>query len=51
MSRTTRTAKFSATITNGWLASLQHQFVAAIVPRADQPYQYQLQVKDNELPD
>src|SRR6202790_78364 len=41
-------AKFSETITNGWLASLQHQFVSAIVPPADQPYKYQLQVRDKE---
>ena len=41
-------SKYSATITNGWLASLQHQFVAAIVPPAGQPYQYQLQVRNNE---
>ncbi|HZE44697.1 MAG TPA: membrane protein insertase YidC [Steroidobacteraceae bacterium] len=41
-------AKYSATITNGWLASLQHQFVAAVVPRAGQPYQYQVQVVNNE---
>ena len=41
-------AKFSETITNGWLASLQHQFVSAIVPTADQPYKYQLQVHDKE---
>jgi YidC/Oxa1 family membrane protein insertase len=41
-------AKFEATVTNGWLASLQHQFVGAIVPTAGQPYQYQLQVKGNE---
>ena len=40
--------KFSETITNGWLASLQHQFVSAIVPPADQPYQYRLQVRDKE---
>jgi YidC/Oxa1 family membrane protein insertase len=39
---------YAATITNGWLASLQHQFVAAIVPAAGQAYQYQLQVKGNE---
>jgi YidC/Oxa1 family membrane protein insertase len=42
-------AKFSATITDGWAASLQHQFVAAIVPPAGQPYQYQLQVQNNEF--
>jgi YidC/Oxa1 family membrane protein insertase len=41
-------SKFSATITNGWLASLQHQFVAAIVPTPDQPYQYQLEVRGKQ---
>jgi YidC/Oxa1 family membrane protein insertase len=41
-------SKYAATITNGWLASLQHQFVAAVVPPANQPYQYQLQVRNND---
>jgi YidC/Oxa1 family membrane protein insertase len=41
-------SKFSDTITNGWLASLQHQFVSAIVPTADQPFMYRLQVRDKE---
>src|SRR5882672_3050883 len=41
-------SKFSETITSGWLASLQHQFVSAIVPPPDQPYQYRLQVSDNK---
>ena len=41
-------AKYTATITNGWLASLQHQFVSAILPAAGQPYQYQLRVVGNE---
>ena len=41
-------AKFSETITNGWLASLQHQFVSAIVPPPNQPYKYQLQVRDKQ---
>ena len=41
-------SKFSEIITNGWLASLQHQFVAAIVPSADQPFKYELQVRGNE---
>jgi YidC/Oxa1 family membrane protein insertase len=41
-------SKYSATITNGWVASLQHQFVAAIVPPATQPYFYQLKVVNNE---
>ncbi|HEX3912117.1 MAG TPA: membrane protein insertase YidC [Steroidobacteraceae bacterium] len=41
-------SKYSSSITNGWMASLQHQFVAAIIPPAGQPYQYQLQVRDHE---
>jgi YidC/Oxa1 family membrane protein insertase len=41
-------AKYSALISNGWLASLQHQFVTAVVPPANQPYQYQLQVRNNQ---
>ena len=41
-------AKYAATISNGWLASLQHQFVAAVVPPAGQPYQYQVKVANNE---
>jgi YidC/Oxa1 family membrane protein insertase len=41
-------SKFSETITNGWLASLQHQFVSAIVPSPDQPYRYQLEVRDKQ---
>ena len=41
-------SKFSQIITNGWLASLQHQFVAAIVPAADQPFTYLLQVSGKE---
>jgi YidC/Oxa1 family membrane protein insertase len=41
-------SKFSETITNGWLASLQHQFVSAIVPTPDQPYKYRLEVRDKQ---
>jgi YidC/Oxa1 family membrane protein insertase len=41
-------SKYSANINSGWLASLQHQFVTAVVPPANQPYQYQLQVRNNE---
>jgi YidC/Oxa1 family membrane protein insertase len=37
-------SKFSDTITNGWLASLQHHFVSAVVPTPDEPFKYQLQV-------
>jgi YidC/Oxa1 family membrane protein insertase len=32
-------SKFSAGYTDGWIASLQHQFVSAIVPPAGKPYQ------------
>ncbi|MFO1377251.1 MAG: membrane protein insertase YidC [Steroidobacteraceae bacterium] len=39
---------FSQGITNGWAASLQHHFVAAIVPAAGQAYQYQLKVDDRD---
>ena len=36
----------SRAITNGWVAGMQHHFVAAIVPMAGQPYQYELRVKE-----
>lgn len=36
----------SRTITGGWVAGMQHHFVAAIVPAAGQPYQYELRVKE-----
>jgi YidC/Oxa1 family membrane protein insertase len=36
----------SKSITNGWLAALQHHFVAAIVPMKDRAYQCELSVKD-----
>ncbi len=39
----------SKSITNGWVAALQHHFVAAIVPAAGQPYQYELRVKDRDF--
>jgi YidC/Oxa1 family membrane protein insertase len=32
----------------GWLAALQHHFVAAIVPPADAPYRYQLLTQGNQ---
>jgi len=41
--------KFSQTITNGWLAALQHHFVSAIVPTAGEPFAYQLLVHDHEF--
>jgi YidC/Oxa1 family membrane protein insertase len=40
--------KFSETVTNGWIASLQHHFVSAIVPEAGQPAQFKLQVQGQE---
>jgi YidC/Oxa1 family membrane protein insertase len=41
-------SKFQETITNGWLASLQHHFVSAIVPPPNQPYDYRLEVLGHE---
>ena len=41
-------SKYSSLVTGGWLASLQHQFVTAIVPSAGKAYQYQLQVRNHE---
>ncbi len=38
-------AKLSRPVTNGWIAAMQHHFVAAIVPAPDQAYQYELRVK------
>jgi YidC/Oxa1 family membrane protein insertase len=39
---------FSQTVTNGWLASLQHHFVSAIVPQPGQPTKIQLQVQGQQ---
>jgi YidC/Oxa1 family membrane protein insertase len=41
-------SKFSETATNGWIASLQHHFVSAIVPEAGQPNKFQLQVQGHQ---
>jgi YidC/Oxa1 family membrane protein insertase len=41
-------SKFHENITNGWLASLQHHFVSAIVPPPNEPYDYRLQVLGHE---
>jgi YidC/Oxa1 family membrane protein insertase len=41
-------SKFNESITNGWLASLQHHFVSAIVPPPNQAYDYQLKVLGHE---
>ena len=36
-------------LTGGWVAAMQHHFVAAIVPAADEAYEYALAVKDREF--
>ncbi len=41
-------AKYAGSVTNGWLASMQHHFVSAIVPHANQAYDYQLRVVDRD---
>ena len=38
-------SKFSENVTGGWIASLQHHFVSAIVPEAGRPNKVQLQVQ------
>ncbi|MBM5810871.1 MAG: membrane protein insertase YidC [Gammaproteobacteria bacterium] len=38
----------SLQVTNGWVGALQHHFVAAIVPAAGLPYQYELRVQDRD---
>jgi YidC/Oxa1 family membrane protein insertase len=38
-------SKFDEVATSGWIASLQHHFVSAIVPEAGQPFKLQLQVQ------
>src|SRR5690606_23948269 len=37
-------ARFQATITGGWIAAMQHHFVAAAVPPTNKPYDFQLRV-------
>jgi YidC/Oxa1 family membrane protein insertase len=39
---------FTAAVTNGWIASLQHHFVSAVVPTADQPFKFQLTVQNSQ---
>jgi len=39
-------AALSRSITGGWVASMQHHFVAAIVPPAGEAWQYELRVKE-----
>ncbi len=40
---------FTRTVTNGWLAALQHHFVSAIVPTAGEPFEYQLLVHGHQF--
>jgi YidC/Oxa1 family membrane protein insertase len=40
---------FSQNVTFGWLAAMQHHFVAALVPPKDAPQQYTLSVKDKDF--
>ena len=42
-------SKFSQSVTDGWLGSLQHHFVAAIVPAARQTYRYALEVRGDDF--
>jgi YidC/Oxa1 family membrane protein insertase len=39
----------SRSITGGWVAALQHHFVAAVVPMPGQPYQYELRVEEQDF--
>jgi len=39
---------FSQSVSGGWVASLQHHFVAAIPPPGTQPYQFSLKVDDKD---
>ncbi len=39
----------SQSVTDGWIAALQHHFMAAVVPAAGQPYQYELRAKDMDF--
>jgi YidC/Oxa1 family membrane protein insertase len=41
-------SKFSEAITSGWIASLQHHFVSAIVPEGGQANKIQLQVQGQQ---
>jgi YidC/Oxa1 family membrane protein insertase len=41
-------SKFSQSITNGWIASLQHHFVSAVVPQAGKTQTIQLKVQDSQ---
>jgi YidC/Oxa1 family membrane protein insertase len=40
--------QFTQTVTGGWVAALQHHFVAAIVPQPGEAYRYALKVQDKD---
>ncbi len=40
--------QFTQAVTGGWIAALQHHFVAAIVPPAGQAYRFALKVQDKD---
>ncbi|MDW8260487.1 MAG: membrane protein insertase YidC, partial [Gammaproteobacteria bacterium] len=40
--------RFRAQVQGGWIAGMQHHFVAAVVPAATQAYQYALQVSGRQ---
>ncbi|MCZ8131741.1 MAG: membrane protein insertase YidC [Steroidobacteraceae bacterium] len=42
-------ANFQLQVTDGWIAAMQHHFVAAVVPKRDQAQQYSLTVKDMDF--
>jgi len=42
-------SKFRQDITNGWIAALQHHFVAAVVPAANETYQFALAVQGQDF--
>lgn len=39
---------FTASATNGWIASLQHHFVTAVVPTAGEAFKFQLLVQNSQ---
>jgi YidC/Oxa1 family membrane protein insertase len=41
-------SRYSKAVTGGWIAALQHHFVAAIVPPTDVPYRLTLAAQDRE---
>jgi YidC/Oxa1 family membrane protein insertase len=43
-----RTEPLTQTVTNGWLASIQHHFLAAAIPPSDQAFTYQANMRGDE---